>query len=406
MVKTQKLSFLTAGEDGLKNITGLVGGLEDKIKSLTAALTRVKTTVKTVKTEAARTVAAFDTLEKLSGSKTTTTVTTETRETGDPEALGNLAREVAGILTAAVGSFAAAVEEKLKSFAAWGDGGITAGLMGIVSAVGAVQALLSGDSSMALWLGSLASGFLSAGGEVKSLAGLLLQSLLPAVLSLSAGGGVIGAISAAVASLTGKILGLSQNWGSIGTVAASVWGSVKAVWGAAAGWFQKSVFTPLGDGLRLTVNVFIGMLNVLIMVFFGVINGVISALNLLSVKVPDWVPVLGGKTFGFQLKKVPTPEIPYLAKGAVLPANKPFLAMVGDQTHGTNVEAPLSTIQEAVSLVMGEQTGAIMAGFEASLGVQKEILEAVLGIQIGDSTIAQAVHRYEKKLSVIRGGGV
>ena len=45
-------------------------------------------------------------------------------------------------------------------------------------------------------------------------------------------------------------------------------------------------------------------------------------------------------------------SISKLADGAVLPPNKPFLAIVGDQTNGTNVEAPLSTIQQAVADVM------------------------------------------------------
>ena len=51
----------------------------------------------------------------------------------------------------------------------------------------------------------------------------------------------------------------------------------------------------------------------------------------------------------------PTAVIPKLAQGAVLPANKPFLAMVGDQKHGTNVEAPLATIQEALANVLAQQ---------------------------------------------------
>ncbi len=102
--------------------------------------------------------------------------------------------------------------------------------------------------------------------------------------------------------------------------------------------------------------------------------------------------------------RVSTPKIPHLATGAVLPANKPFLAMVGDQKHGTNIEAPLATIQEAVALVMGDQTAAILAGFEASVGVQREILEAVLGIQIGDDVIGRATARYNSKLAVMRGG--
>jgi hypothetical protein len=88
----------------------------------------------------------------------------------------------------------------------------------------------------------------------------------------------------------------------------------------------------------------------------------------------------------------------------VLPAGKPFLAMVGDQQHGTNIEAPLSTIQEAVALVMEDQTGAILRGFEASIGVQQEILQAVLGIHIGDDVIGLAMQRYQKKQAAIRGG--
>ena len=100
----------------------------------------------------------------------------------------------------------------------------------------------------------------------------------------------------------------------------------------------------------------------------------------------------------------PMPGIPYLAQGAVLPANKPFMAMVGDQRHGTNIEAPLTTIQEAVATVMQGQTDAILAGFEASVGVQKEILEAVLGICIGDEVIGSAVTRYQRRQAIIRGG--
>ena len=98
-----------------------------------------------------------------------------------------------------------------------------------------------------------------------------------------------------------------------------------------------------------------------------------------------------------------TPAIPQLAQGAVLPANKPFLAMVGDQRHGTNVEAPLSTIQEAVAAVMQEFMASNMAGHEATVAVLRELLEAVLGITIGDDVIANAVDRYNRKMAVAGG---
>lgn len=47
------------------------------------------------------------------------------------------------------------------------------------------------------------------------------------------------------------------------------------------------------------------------------------------------------------IAKLSNIEIPKLATGAVLPANREFLAVVGDQKHGTNVEAPLDTIRQA-----------------------------------------------------------
>ena len=53
---------------------------------------------------------------------------------------------------------------------------------------------------------------------------------------------------------------------------------------------------------------------------------------------------------------------------------------------------------------MEDQTGAILRGFEASVGVQKEILEAVLGIQIGDEVLGRAVNRYNRRMAVIQGG--
>lgn len=48
---------------------------------------------------------------------------------------------------------------------------------------------------------------------------------------------------------------------------------------------------------------------------------------------------------------------PALADGAVLPPNKPFLAMVGDQRNGTNIEAPMSTIKQGMHEVMNERGG-------------------------------------------------
>lgn len=158
--------------------------------------------------------------------------------------------------------------------------------------------------------------------------------------------------------------------------------------------------TPVGG----TVNGIIGFLNKMLSGLSGALNGVIGAANQLSFTVPSWIPGLGGTRFGFSLSKVAVQQIPYLAQGAVLPANRPFLAMVGDQRHGTNVEAPLSVIREAVASVMEDHTAGNMAGHEATVQVLQQILEAVLGIEISDSVIDGAVRRSRSNAAVMRGG--
>ena len=201
----------------------------------------------------------------------------------------------------------------------------------------------------------------------------------------------------------------------------NIWESIKSVFsgivtfiqGVFSGDWEKAwtgivdIFSGIWEGIlaavKIPINGVIGLINGLMNGVVAGINMVISALNTLKIDIPDWVPGLGGQTFGFAIPALKAPKIPYLAQGAVLPANKPFLAVVGDQKHGTNVEAPLATIQEAVAVVMQDQTSAILSGFQASIGVQREILEAVLGIQIGDAVIAQAAQRYQRKMAVVHG---
>ena len=147
-------------------------------------------------------------------------------------------------------------------------------------------------------------------------------------------------------------------------------------------------------------NAIIAVLNGLLLAVTAALNALFSALNKMVFDIPEWLPVYGGKHFKFTLPEVKAPQIPFLAKGAVLPANKPFLAVVGDQKHGTNIEAPLATIQEAVALTMGDLT----AGQEATVQVLTDILQAVLGISIGDEQLAAAVDRCHARRAVMRGG--
>lgn len=183
-----------------------------------------------------------------------------------------------------------------------------------------------------------------------------------ATVGTSAFGGAMGFLNTPIKLITGAIgalivaiVVLVKNWDTVKAVAIGVWESIKTAWAGAWSWFREKIIDPLTNGFKNMVNGIIGFLNALIGGVVSGVNGIVAVINKLSFQVPDWVPGLGGKSLGFQLNTVSTPQIPYLAKGAVLPANKPFLAVVGDQRNGTNVEAPLETIKHALSEVLALQ---------------------------------------------------
>ncbi len=214
----------------------------------------------------------------------------------------------------------------------------------------------------------------------------------------------IGLVIVAVTALIAIVVLLVKNWDTVKATVLNVWDAIMDALGSAWQWLKTTVLDPLVNGFKDVVNGIIGFINGLIEGAVKGINGVIGLLNKLQFTVPDWVPGLGGKTLGFDLKLLSAPQIPYLAKGAVLPANRPFLAVVGDQRHGTNVEAPLATIQEAVALVLEDHIGAMMAGFEALLKEQQATRRTIEGIEIGDTVIGRAAERYGRKMAVVRGG--
>lgn len=158
----------------------------------------------------------------------------------------------------------------------------------------------------------------------------------------------------------------------------------------------RGLLTTLSPLFKSVANVAIGIVNLAINGMEAAVNAMVKALNNLNIEIPKWVPGIGGKKFTLGLKTVDLPNIPYLAQGAVLPPNKPFLAVVGDQRNGTNVEAPLTTIQQAVAEVLGQ-------GSADTNRLLAQILTAIGAIQVGDDTIGRAARRYESRMALMGG---
>jgi phage-related protein len=127
--------------------------------------------------------------------------------------------------------------------------------------------------------------------------------------------GTIGAISAGIKIYNGvmkiaKTVQLAWNL----AMSANPIGLVVAAVGLLVGAFV--LLWNKCEGFR---NFFKGFVNFII----GGVNKVIGGLNKVKFDIPDWVPVIGGKEFGFNIK-----EIPLMAKGGIV--DKPTLAMVGE----------------------------------------------------------------------------
>ena len=155
------------------------------------------------------------------------------------------------------------------------------------------------------------------------------------------------------------------------------WGAaLNAVWTAAWSALADTV-SSIWDGItsvvRGAVNGIIRIINGMISAIVGGMNAVIGLLNGFSFDVPEFAQdALGTAKIGFNIDPITAPQIPYLAQGAVIPANHEFLAVLGDQTNGTNVEAPLETIQQALAEVLAEWGGQdITIRFAASGGLEQ-----------------------------------
>ena len=64
-------------------------------------------------------------------------------------------------------------------------------------------------------------------------------------------------------------------------------------------------------------------------------------------------------------------KIPYLAKGAVIPPNKEFMAVLGDQKHGNNIEAPEGLIRR---IVREESKGGLNGKIEVPVYLDRYII--------------------------------
>lgn len=124
-------------------------------------------------------------------------------------------------------------------------------------------------------------------------------------------------------------------------------------------------------GIGTTIaGIFASVINVII----RALNWMISQINRISIKIPDWVPGIGGRTYGPNIPTIAEIPVPHLAEGAVIPPNREFMAVLGDQKHGTNIEAPADLIRQIVREELGSGGEEITIKFTGDLAALARVL--------------------------------
>lgn len=141
---------------------------------------------------------------------------------------------------------------------------------------------------------------------------------------------------------SGAWKGIKKVWNGVGNFFSGIWQGIKNVFSGIGKWFSN-IFTGAWNGIK---SVFSGVSSFFKKIFDGIvsivkapinliikgINFLIGGVNKISFDVPDWVPIIGGKKFGFNI-----PKIPKLAKGTVV--DKPTPAVFGED--GAEAVVPL-----------------------------------------------------------------
>ena len=117
------------------------------------------------------------------------------------------------------------------------------------------------------------------------------------------------------------------------------------------------LFKNISTNIKSPINSIISLVESMVNKIIAGVNGAIDTLNKFSIDVPDDVPVIGGKKWGFNISELSSISIPRLANGAVIKPNQRFLAELGDQTRGINIETPLDTMLDAFRGALNDYNG-------------------------------------------------
>ena len=210
-------------------------------------------------------------------------------------------------------------------------------------------------------------------------------------------GGALASIAATLQSVGATIMSvLSGWWQNIQMFFTNVQNAFLSIINFIVGFFTSAwsaawqnvtnIFGTIWGGI---VGLVKGPINAVI----GIINSAIGAINSISVTIPDWVPLVGGQTLGFNI-----PQIPMLATGGTI--EQPMLAVVGDAPetivpHG-NTPRNRALLGEAAAGV-GASIGGTVVNFNVTISGGADAASVTQGLLDAEDELERRLDAYFAK---------
>lgn len=288
------------------------------------------------------------------------------------------AAKIAGLASRIAGSITT-VASFIKGLIALmtGSGGIIGGIKAIATAIG------PGGIFIVAVTACIAIGVLlyKNWDKIKEVAGKVWDWIKNKTITF------VNTISSGLKNLASKIVTIWDNikssahqkwtaiWSSIGDLVGKIKDRIVEKFTSAKDKVVE-IFGGIKDTIRNILNKVIGIVNSAIGTVNSAIGGIESALSFGPWEVPT---PFGKKTIGFSATFPRVPTVPYLAKGAVIPPRSEFLAVLGDQKQGNNIETPEALLRKIVrEETGGQQNGGGNVRFTAQINrrtVFDEIIE-------------------------------
>lgn len=274
---------------------------------------------------------------------------------------------------ALIGAFAAAKIAGLASIIIKNVSGIAMAAKGLISLMTGTGGIMGGIKAIATAIGPGGVFVLAVGACIAI--GVLLYKNWDKIKEMA------GKVWDWISNKTRRFVeNIGNKLRGLATKMTTIWGNIKAsahqkwntIWSTVSGFAERiknaivdkftsakntvvGVFNGMGDAIRSVLNNIISVVNGAISKVNGVVSAIESAFSFGPWKVPT---PFGSKTIGFKATFPRVPTVPYLAKGAVIPPRSEFLAVLGDQKQGNNIETPEALLRKIVR----EETAGRQAG--------------------------------------------